>query len=68
MCRGLRNCQSEVILFWMLTFAGLKRRTETTFRAGSFGDYDMTIGIFANGRLTTDLAQKVAPFLSDKGQ
>ncbi|GAV23474.1 glycosyltransferase family 2 protein [Carboxydothermus pertinax] len=28
------------------------------------GEADMTIGVFSKGRLSTDLAQKVAPFLS----
>jgi len=28
------------------------------------GEYEATLGIFGNGRLATDLAQKIAPFLS----
>ena len=65
LCRGLRNCQSEVILFLDADLCGLETKdVDHLLEPVLSGDYDMTIGIFANGRLTTELAQKVAPFLS----
>jgi len=65
LCKGLRNCQSEVILFLDADLCGFETEdADHLLEPVISGDYDMTIGIFANGRLTTDLAQKVAPFLS----
>jgi glycosyltransferase involved in cell wall biosynthesis len=65
LCKGLRNCTSEVILFLDADLCGLEPKDiDAMLIPVISGNYDMTIGIFANGRLTTDLAQKVAPFLS----
>ena len=65
LCRGLKNSQSDVILFLDADLCGLKPEdVDHLLQPVISGDWDMTIGIFANGRLATDLAQKVAPFLS----
>ncbi len=65
LCKGLRNCQSKVILFLDADLYGFEPRdVNNLLEPVLSGDYDMAIGIFANGRLTTDIAQKVAPFLS----
>lgn len=63
--KGVRNCFSEIILFIDADLVGLKpEHVDDLVRPVLSGDWDMTVGIFANGRFATDLAQKVAPFLS----
>lgn len=65
LCRGFENCNSEIILFLDADLCGLlPEQVDALVQPVIQGDCDMTVGIFANGRLTTDLAQKVAPFLS----
>jgi glycosyltransferase involved in cell wall biosynthesis len=54
---GVNECESEVILFLDADLIGL---TEKHVK----DEADMTIGIFKNGRMVTDLAQKVTPYLS----
>jgi glycosyltransferase involved in cell wall biosynthesis len=63
--RGFMDCQSEVFLFLDADLFGLQPdQVDQLVDPVLTGNWDMTVGIFANGRLTTDLAQRVAPFLS----
>lgn len=65
LCRGFKNCDSEVILFLDADLVGLQPdQVDALVRPVKNGECEMTLGIFSNGRLSTDLAQKVAPFLS----
>jgi glycosyltransferase involved in cell wall biosynthesis len=65
LCRGLEGCQADIILFLDADLCGLKTEdVDHLLLPVISGEWDMTIGVFSNGRLTTDLAQKVAPFLS----
>lgn len=65
LCKGLSNCTSEIILFLDADLCGLAARdVDALLKPVLSGQYDMSIGIFSNGRLTTDLAQRMAPFLS----
>lgn len=65
LCKGLRNCRSEIILFLDADLCGFKTEDVRNLLKPVLSEgYDMTVGLFTNGRLTTDLAQKVAPFLS----
>jgi glycosyltransferase involved in cell wall biosynthesis len=65
LCRGLEDCQADIILFLDADLCGLKTEdVDHLLLPVISGEWDMTIGVFSNGRLTTDLAQKVAPFLS----
>jgi glycosyltransferase involved in cell wall biosynthesis len=63
--KGFKNCQSEVFLFLDADLFGLQpEQVDQLIEPVLYDDWDMTVGIFTSGRLTTDLAQKVAPFLS----
>lgn len=65
LCKGLKNCQSEIILFLDADLCGFETEdAENLLKPVLSGEYDMTLGIFTDGRLSTDFAQKVAPFLS----
>ncbi len=65
LCRGFKDCQSDIILFLDADLCGFKPEdADHLLQPVLSGEWDMTIGIFSNGRLATDLAQKVAPFLS----
>lgn len=65
LCKGLRDCQSKIILFLDADLYGFNSKdVNNLLEPVLSGDYDMAVGLFVNGRLTTDLAQKVAPFLS----
>ena len=65
MMAGVRATDAPVILFLDADLVGLRYShirdlVEPVVR----GTADMTIGIFDHGRLATDLAQRLAPFLS----
>lgn len=63
--RGVDATYSEVILFLDADLIGLNERHVIDLLVPVLNEeVDMTIGIFSNGRLTTDLAQRVAPYLS----
>lgn len=63
--KGFKDCSSEIILFLDADLIGLKSdQVDALVVPVINGECDMTIGIFENGRFATDLAQKVAPFLS----
>ena len=62
---GLSECQSNIILFLDADLIGLTEKHVQDLIAPVLENRaDMTIGIFKNGRMVTDLAQKVTPYLS----
>ena len=62
---GLDNCSDDIILFLDADLIGLKKHHVLNLLEPVIcNNIDMTIGIFSNGRLLTDLAQRIAPYLS----
>ena len=62
---GVNECGTEVILFLDADLIGLNERHVLDLIEPVINNSaDMTIGIFRNGRMVTDLAQKVTPYLS----
>jgi len=63
--RGVSATNSDIILFLDADLIGLNERHVIDLLIPVIdNEVDMTIGIFNNGRFTTDLAQKIAPYLS----
>lgn len=64
-CKGLEVSKGDIILILDADLIGLKHNhIYDMINPIIFENVDMTIGIFTNGRITTDIAQKFAPFLS----
>ncbi|SHM50067.1 Glycosyl transferase family 2 [Caldanaerovirga acetigignens] len=64
MC-GIKSTNANVILLLDADLVGLKKEHVYDLLLPVLkGESDMTIGVFKNGRGATDLAQKIAPFLS----
>lgn len=62
---GVNECGTEIILFLDADLIGLTEKHVLDLIQPVLDDEaDMTIGIFRNGRMVTDLAQKVTPHLS----
>ena len=62
---GVNECESGVILFLDADLIGLtEKHVKDLINPVIKDEADMTIGIFKNGRMVTDLAQKVTPYLS----
>lgn len=62
---GINECGTEVILFLDADLIGLTEKHVLDLIAPVINnEADMTIGIFKYGRMVTDLAQKVTPYLS----
>lgn len=62
---GINECGTEVILFLDADLIGLTEKHVLDLIAPVINnESDMTVGIFKNGRMVTDLAQKVTPYLS----
>ncbi|MBZ4645902.1 MAG: hypothetical protein PWR27_7 [Petroclostridium sp.] len=62
---GVDNCSGDIILFLDADLIGLtERHVKNLLYPVIKGEVEMTIGIFDGGRFSTDLAQKVSPFLS----
>lgn len=62
---GLENSQGDIILFLDADLIGLTpHHIESLVEPVKSGRVPMSLGIFTNGRKTTDLAQKFAPYLS----
>ncbi|KJS23454.1 MAG: glycosyl transferase family 2 [Clostridiaceae bacterium BRH_c20a] len=61
---GTKAAQGDYILFLDADLVGLKVEHIKCMLASIKDNYDMIVGIFDNGRKTTDLAQVIAPFLS----
>lgn len=62
---GMERCINENVLFLDADLIGLnKKHVKDLIEPVINDETDMTIGIFKNGRIVTDLAQKVTPYLS----
>ncbi len=62
---GLDRCKAEIILILDADLIGLTEdHIEALLKPVLAGETLMSIGIFEKGRATTDIAQKMAPFLS----
>lgn len=62
---GINECGTEIILFLDADLIGLTgKHVLNLIEPVIDNKTDMTIGIFKNGRMVTDLAQKVTPYLS----
>ncbi len=62
---GLDRCSSEIILILDADLIGLSaEHIEALVQPVRDGESQMSIGIFEKGRMATDIAQKMAPFLS----
>ena len=62
---GINECGTEIILFLDADLIGLtEKHVLDLIEPVIENKADMTIGIFKNGRMVTDLAQKVTPYLS----
>lgn len=62
---GLEQCRNDYVLFLDADLIGLtEEHVKALILPVIQNETDMTIGIFKNGRIVTDLAQKVTPYLS----
>ncbi|MDW7650599.1 MAG: glycosyltransferase family 2 protein [Bacillota bacterium] len=62
---GLDRSGADVVLFLDADLIGLRpRHVEQLLHPVLSGGFAMSVGLFENGRVATDLAQKVAPYLS----
>ncbi|WP_408954510.1 glycosyltransferase family 2 protein [Natroniella sp. ANB-PHB2] len=62
---GIENSKSDIILFLDADLLGLTAEHIDQLLSPIINKKTkMTIGVFAEGRMVTDLAQKIAPFLS----
>ena len=65
MMAGVRGAKGKYLLFLDADLVGLKPIHITSLiSAIENEDLDMVVGVFDSGRISTDLAQVVAPFLS----
>jgi len=65
MLEGLKRTRNEMLLFVDADLIGLSREHIEALLGPVLEDRaDMTIGVFVGGRVATDVAQLVAPFLS----
>jgi glycosyltransferase involved in cell wall biosynthesis len=65
MMEGVKSAINEIILFLDADLIGLtEKHIEDLIKPVVEDGYMMSIGVFEHGRLATDLAQFVAPFLS----
>lgn len=65
MAAGVANAQGDVLLFLDADLTGLRvHHVEDMIRAYAEGDADVVIGVFREGRMATDLSQRIASFLS----
>ncbi|MTI94463.1 MAG: glycosyltransferase family 2 protein [Firmicutes bacterium] len=65
MMAGIKQTDADYIMFLDADLIGLqKRHIEELLAPVIEGNNDMSLGVFKKGRRTTDLAQKVAPYLS----
>lgn len=63
--RGVQIARYETLLFLDADLVGLRPdHIERMIRTYSEEGRDMVVGVFRNGRLNTDLAQAIAPYLS----
>lgn len=65
MMAGVRHTDADVILFLDADLIGLRRsHVKALLDPVLNGEAEMTLGVFDEGRLATDLAQRLAPQLS----
>lgn len=65
MKKGLENCCADIILFLDADLVGLRKSHVIKLLEPVMAcRAEMSIGVFKGGRLATDLAQKISPFLS----
>ncbi|HEU68089.1 MAG TPA: glycosyltransferase [Candidatus Acetothermia bacterium] len=65
MAAGVEAARGDVLLFLDADLTGLTpSHVADLVQAYQAGDADVAIGVFRNGRLGTDLSQRIAPFLS----
>lgn len=62
---GIESTDSDVVLFLDADLVGLTaQHVDAMVHPVYDGEVEMTVGLFGKGRAATDLAQKIAPFLS----
>jgi len=62
---GVKRARNEALLFLDADLVGLTIvHVERLVRAYSDRETDMVVGVFKNGRMNTDIAQKINPFAS----
>ncbi len=62
---GVNRARNDVLLFLDADLVGLKEEhVERLIAAYEPEEVDMVVGVFSNGRMNTDLAQKINPFAS----
>ncbi|MDD4035982.1 MAG: glycosyltransferase family 2 protein [Bacilli bacterium] len=65
MSRGVKKSKEDIILFLDADLIGLTtKHVEDLINPIIENKTSMTLGIFANGKITLDIAQRVAPFLT----
>lgn len=65
MMAGFVNTSADIVLFLDADLAGLTADHVAALLSPVItGQAEVSLGLFKNGRLSTDLAQKIAPFLS----
>ena len=62
---GVRRARNDVFLFLDADLVGLQPdHVDRLIGLYAEGELDMVVGVFKNGRLNTDLAHSIAPYLS----
>lgn len=62
---GVKNSDGDILIFLDADLIGLnEKHIESLLLPVINNETDMTVGLFKNGRFATDIAQKVAPYLS----
>jgi glycosyltransferase involved in cell wall biosynthesis len=63
--RGVREAQNDLLLFLDADLVGLQAsHIDLLISLYEEKNLDMLVGVFKNGRLNTDIAQTIAPYLS----
>ena len=63
--KGVRQARNEILLFLDADLVGLTRKhVERLIEVYREQQADMVVGVFSNGRMNTDIAQKINPFAS----
>jgi glycosyltransferase involved in cell wall biosynthesis len=64
MCAGVRATDADVIVFFDADLVGLRSRHVENLVKPVLDGADMAIGIFKNGKLWSDAAHSITPFIS----
>lgn len=63
--KGLEACSGDIVLLLDADLIGLKsEHLDRLIEPVAKGTCDMCVGVFSKGRLSTDIAHKITPFLS----